>query len=59
MKKKRKKVKRARQTKDLSEGLEGFLDWVDPSSIEPTEEGEMSNLIVGFAARMCKWDVRA
>ena len=32
---------------------------MDPGSIESAEEGEMSNLAVGFAAQMCKRAVSA
>ena len=37
-------------------GLEGFVDWLDPTASGPTEEREedMSSLAVGFAARMRK-----
>ena len=58
-KKKRKKVKRARQTKASDEGLEGFLDWLDLGSTEPVKEGKMSNLTAGFAVRMHKQAVSA
>ena len=54
-----KKAKRAKQTKALNEKLEGFLDLVDPSSTEPVDEGEMSNLAAGFAAQMRKRDASA
>ena len=56
MKKKRKKAKKVEQTKVVSVGLEGFMDWVDPISSEPAEkrEDDMSSLLVGFATRMHK-----
>ena len=60
-KKKKKKGKKVGQIKAVGEGLEGFVDWVDPIVSELTEEREddMSNLTVGFFARMCKWAISA
>ena len=51
-KKKRKKAKKVGQIKATRAGLEGFMDWVDPISSEPTKDGEddMSSLTVGFVA---------
>ena len=42
-------------------GLEGFADWVNPISSEPSEarEGDMSNLAAGFVVWMRKWAARA
>ena len=56
MKKKIKKAKNVRQIKATGAGLEGFMDWVDLISSEPTEEREddMSSLAGGFITRMCK-----
>ena len=53
MKKKKKKVG---QVKATSEGLEGFVDWTDPTVSKSAEEIEakMSSFTVGFAARMHK-----
>ena len=53
-KKKRKKVKRARQTTAPDKGLEGFLYWVDLGSTKPVKEVKMSNLTAGFATQMHK-----
>ena len=56
MKKKRKKTKKVGQAKAVGAELEGFVDWVDPISSEPTEEREedMSSLATGFTSRMHK-----
>ena len=37
-------------------GLEGFVDWMDPTVSQSAEEREveMSSLVVGFVARMHK-----
>ena len=55
-KKKKKKAKRGGQTKAAGAGLEGFVDWMDLTSSELTEErkDDMSSLTAGFAARMHK-----
>ena len=46
---------RARQTKVAGVGLEDFVDWMGIIANEPVEEEEMSKLVTGFSARMCKW----
>ena len=46
--------KRARHTKLVDTGLEGFLDWVGIIASESTKDEEMSRLAVGFVARMRK-----
>ena len=53
---KKKKAKKGGQTKAVGAGLEGFVDWTNPTASEPTEkrEDDMSSLTAGFAARMCK-----
>ena len=53
-KKKKKKPKKGRQTKAVGAGLEGFVDWMDPTTSEMANEGEddMSNLAAGFTVRM-------
>ena len=43
-------------------GLEGFVDWVDPTNIShlaEEREDDMSSLVVGFAAWMHKREVSA
>ena len=40
--------------KVIGAGLEDFVDWIGIIASEPTEEEEMSSLVVGFAVRMHK-----
>ena len=49
---KRKKVKKVGHIKAAGAILEGFEDWVDPISSEPTKgrEDGMSNFAAGFSA---------
>ena len=49
------KETRARQTKTISTGLEGFIDWIGVVDSEPTKEEEMSSLAAGFVVQMHKW----
>ena len=57
---KRKKAKKVGQIKVAGAGLEGFMNWVDPISSEPTKkrEADMSNFAAIFFTWMCpqaKW----
>ena len=42
--------------KVVGAGLEGFMDWLDPTASDPTEkrEEDMSSLSVGFSVWMRK-----
>ena len=51
----RRREKRAWQTKTVGLRLEGFVDWMGVDNGEPAEEEEMFHLATGFAARMRKW----
>ena len=53
-KKKKKKAKKGGHTKAAGVGLEGFMDWTDPTASELADEKEddMSNLVTGFTTRM-------
>ena len=55
-KKKKKKAKKGGQNKAIYAGLEGFMDWTDPTTSEPVKEREddMYSLAVGFTERMRK-----
>ena len=53
-KKKKENRTRAWQTKATGAGLEDFVDWTGIIASDPAEEGEMSSLVVGFAAQMLK-----
>ena len=48
---KRKKENKVGHIKAADTGLEGFVDWVDPTSSEPTEgrKNDMFNFVVGYA----------
>ena len=41
---------------DAGEGLEGFMDWVDPNASDSAKdmEDDMSSFAVGFSTQMCK-----
>ena len=41
---------RARQSKTVRAGLEGFVDWTGVADSEPAEKEEMFSLAAGFAA---------
>ena len=51
-----KKKRKSEQVKTTSKGLEGFVDWTNPTVGELSEEkeAEMSGLVAGFAMRMSK-----
>ena len=51
-----KKPKKGGKTKVVGVGLEGFVDWTDPtaSNLDEEREDDMSSLAVGFVVRMCK-----
>ena len=51
-----KKKKKTKQSKDVSAGLEGFVDWMNLGVSESVkeEEAEISCLVSDFAARMRK-----
>ena len=51
-----KKKKKFGQAKAANEGLERFVDWVNPavSQLAKESEVEMFGLVVGFVMRMCK-----
>ena len=51
---KRKKAKKVGHIKVVGVGLEGFEDWVDPTSSESAEgrKDDMSNFVAGFATWM-------
>ena len=50
----KKRELRARQTKTVRAGLEGFVDWARVVNSEPTEEEEMFSFAVRFATWMRK-----
>ena len=54
---KEKRKKKVGQVKATDEGLEGFIDWGEPTASEPTKKkkDDMYSLAARFTAWMCKW----
>ena len=52
----KRKKKKVIRVKASGKGLEGFVDWTDPTVSESAKEREveMSSLAAGFAAWLCK-----